>query len=77
MLYRYIGFRTDTTIRNNSYFSVQYENFSLPDPGIIVKLEPRNYKVEAYYLPDTDGNIDEVYIYQHGRYIAACKSVAR
>ena len=44
---------------------------------IIAKLEPRNYKVEAYYLPDTGGNIDEVYIYQHGRYIATCKPVTR
>ena len=66
-----------TTIRNNSYFSVQYKNFILPDPEIIAKLEPRNYKVEAYYLPDMDGNIDEVYIYQHGRYIATCKPVTR
>ena len=77
VLYRYIGFRTETTIRNNSYFSVQYRNFRLPDPEIISKLEPRNYKVEAYYLPDKGGNIDEVYIYQHGRYIATCSPVTR
>ena len=64
-------------IRNNSYLTVQYKNFGLPDPEIIAKLEPRNYKVKAYYLPDTDGNIDEVYIYQHGRYIATCKPVTR
>ena len=56
---------------------MQYRNFRLPDPEIIGRLEPRNYKVEAYYLPDRDGNIDEVYIYQHGRYIATCGPVAR
>lgn len=77
VLYRFIGFRTDTTIKNNSFFTVQYNNFILPDPEIISKLEPRNYKVEAYYLPDTDGNITEVYIYQHDRYIATCKPVKR
>lgn len=77
VLYRYIGFRTDTTIRNNSFLVVQYKNFSLPSPETIAKLEPRNYKVEAYYLPGTDGSINEVYIYQHGRYIATCKPVAR
>ena len=44
---------------------------------IIEKLEPRNYKVDAYYLPDADGTINEVYIYQNGRYIATCKPVAR
>lgn len=77
VLYRYIGYCTETTIRNNSYFIVQYRNFRLPDPEVIGRLEPRNYKVEAYYLPDRDGNIDEVYIYQHGKYIATCGPVMR
>ena len=77
VLYRYIGFHTNTTIRNNSYFKVQYKDFRLPDPEVIARLEPRNYKVEAYYLPDSDGNIDEVYIYQNGRYLAACKPAPR
>ena len=27
--------------------------------------------------PDADGTINEVYIYQNGRYIATCKAVAR
>ena len=76
-LYRYIGFRTETTIHNNCYLTVQYNNFVLPDPETIARLEPRNYKVEAYYLPDADGNISEVYIYQHGRYLATCKPVTR
>ena len=77
VLYRYIGFHTNTTIRNNSHFKVQYKDFRLPDPEVIARLEPRNYKVEAYYLPDSDGNIDEVYIYQNGRYLAACKPAPR
>ena len=54
-----------------------YNQYGLPSPEIIEKLEPRNYKVDAYYLPDADGTINEVYIYQNGRYIATCKPVAR
>lgn len=77
VLYRYIGYKAETTIRQNMYLTVQYGQFRLPEPETIAKLEPRNYKVEAYYLPDTDGNISEVYIYQHGRYIATCGPVAR
>lgn len=77
VLYRFIGQHTETTIRQNTYCTVMYNQYGLPSPEIIEKLEPRNYKVDAYYLPDADGIINEVYIYQNGRYIATCKAVAR
>lgn len=77
VLYRFIGQHTETTIRQNTYCTVMYNQYGLPSPEIIEKLEPRNYKVDAYYLPDADGPINEVYIYQNGRYIATCKPVAR
>lgn len=77
VLYRFIGQHTETTIRQNTYCTVMYNQYGLPSPEIIEKLEPRNYKVDAYYLPDADGTINEVYIYQNGRYIATCKPVVR
>ena len=77
VLYRFIGQHTETTIRQNTDCTVMYNQYGLPSPEIIEKLEPRNYKVDAYYLPDADGTINEVYIYQNGRYIATCKPVAR
>ena len=77
VLYRFIGQHTETTIRQNTYCTVMYNQYGLPSPEIIEKLEPRNYKVDAYYLPDADGTINKVYIYQNGRYIATCKPVAR
>ena len=77
VLYRLIGQHTETTIRQNTYCTVMYNQYGLPSPEIIEKLEPRNYKVDAYYLPDADGTINEVHIYQNGRYIATCKPVAR
>ena len=77
VLYRFIGQHTETPIRQNTYCTVMYNQYGLPSPEIIEKLEPRNYKVDAYYLPDADGTINEVYIYQNGRYIATCKPVAR
>lgn len=77
VLYRFIGQHTETTIRQNTYCTVMYNQYGLPSPEIIEKLEPRNYKVDAYYLPDADGAINEVYIYQNGRYIATCKAVSR
>lgn len=76
-LYRYIGEHTSTTIRQNAYLTVQYNQYRLSSPEIIGKLAPRNYKVEAYYMPDDNGDISEVYIYQNERLIDVCHKVVR
>ena len=39
------------------------------------KLEPNNLKVDAYYLPDENGEIGDVYIYQNGNLIDRLKDV--
>lgn len=77
VLYRYIGDHTETTIRQNAYLTVRYNQYRLSSPEIIERLAPRNYKVDAYYLADADGNISEVYIYQNGRLIDTCGKVKR
>ncbi len=77
VLYRFIGEHTETTIRQNSYMTVRYNQYRLSSPEVIEKLAPRDYKVDAYYMPDTDGNIDEIYIYQNGRLIDTCEKVVR
>ena len=76
-LYRYIGEKTSTTIRQNMYVTVQYEQFGLPSPDVIEKLEPRNLKVDAYWLPDADGNVTEVYLWQGDEFICVCKPVTK
>lgn len=77
ILARYIGEKSETSIRRNMYCTVMYNQYGLPDPKLIERLEPRNYNVEAYYLPDMDGKISEVYIYQNGNYIATCGLIQR
>jgi len=72
LLYRYIGEKTTTTIRRNQYMHVSNLKFVLSDPHIVDKLEPNNYKVDAYYLPDEAGDIDNVYIYQNDDFIDTC-----
>lgn len=83
-LYRYIGEKTTTTIRQNMYVTVQYQQYQLPDPTVIEKLEPRNMRVDAYWLPeDPAGNAagtaapKEVYLWQGDEFICVCKPVAR
>lgn len=68
-LSRYIGERVETSIRRNSTVRVCYEDWWLSSPGILEQLEPNNYKVTAYYLPDKNGAPQDVYIFQGDRYI--------
>ena len=77
ILYRYIGEHTATTIKQNMYCTVQYQQYRLPSPAEIEKLAPRNMKVDAYWLPDADGNVKEVYLYQNGEYICTCGLLER
>lgn len=77
VLYRFIGNQTTTTIKQNMYCTVQYQQYRLPSPAEIEKLAPRNMKVDAYWLPDADGNVNEVYLYQNGEYICTCSLLER
>ena len=77
VLYRFIGNHTTTTIKQNMYCTVQYQQYRLPSPAEIEKLAPRNMKVDAYWLPDADGNVNEVYLYQNGEYICTCSLLER
>lgn len=72
VLYRFIGEHTATTIRQNMYCTVQYQQYRLPSPEVIERLAPRNMKVDAYWLADASGNVNEVHLYQNGEYICTC-----
>lgn len=72
---RYIGEHVETSIRRNSYCRVNYTDWWLSSTEVLEKLAPNNYKVDAYYLPDDDGNFTEVYIYQNGQLIDQLQNV--
>lgn len=74
-LARYIGNHTATSIRRSQYVTVQYGKYQLTSPQVLKKLKPNNYNVDAYYMPNEDNEITEVYIYQEGHLIDACKPV--
>ena len=68
-LFRYIGFRTDTSIRNNNHVRCCCRDYELSDFGSLDRLEPNNRRVTAYYLPDEEGYAGSVYLYQGDTYI--------
>lgn len=75
LLYRFIGERTRTSIRRNMYCTVRGVKFGLPSPELIARLAPNDYTVEAFYMPDADGNVSEVYLYQDNNFIATCAPI--
>ena len=76
-LLKHIGFRTETTIRNNDYCQVMYEKYAIDKQEAIYRLRPNNYSVVAYYLPDRDGSIGNVLIFQGDSFITQATKVER
>ena len=76
LVYKTIGEHTETTIRRNQYVNVQYDKYGLPDPEVINRLLPNNYTVDAHYLPDDNGMISEVFLYQRGKFICRCEKIS-
>ena len=69
--------RTEKSIRNNDFASVQYEKYAIDNQGAIDWLKPHNYSVEAFYVPELDGTIGEVYLYQGDTFITRATKIER
>ena len=72
---RYIGDRTNTTIRRTQYVTVQHAKYQIPSPEIMAKLQPNNYSVNAYYIPELDGEIKSVYLWQNDEFIGEAAKI--
>lgn len=68
-LYRYIGNETPTGIRQNDYLQCANETFEIVDFDCLRRLKPNNTSVDAYWLPEENGSIDRIYLYQDDTYI--------
>lgn len=75
VLARFIGEHVETSVRRNSYCRVGYTDWWLSGTEVLERLAPNNWKVDAYYLTDDDGNITDVYIYQNGMLVDKLQNV--
>ena len=75
VLARFIGDHVETSVRRNSYCRVGYTDWWLSGTEVLERLVPNNWKVDAYYLTDDDGNITDVYIYQNGMLVDKLQNV--
>ena len=72
---RYVGEKVSTTIRRNSYCLVLHKDWWLSKTEAIELLAPNDYKVDAYYLSDEEGNVTDLFIYQGDMYIDRLEDV--
>lgn len=64
-LAKFVGERVSTSIRRNSYCRVCGEDWWLSKTEVLELLAPNDYKVEARYLTDEQGEITDMYIFQN------------
>lgn len=75
MVYKSIGEHTHTTINRNQYVTVQYAKYQIANVAVLERLLPNNYSVDAYYLPDGEGMVSEVFLYQNGTYLCKAEKI--
>jgi hypothetical protein len=75
--FKNMGFKTETSLRNSKYMTVQYAKYCLPDPELVDRFKPNNYGCEAYWLANEDGTIDSIYVWQSSQFIGKCKKVTK
>lgn len=72
IILKHLGNRTDTSVRNFDFVRVQYKMYRIDSDHVLSLLLPNNYDVQAYWLPNQEGEITEVYLYQGDKYL--CKA---
>lgn len=64
-LAKFVGERVSTSVRRNSYCRVCGEDWWISKPEVLELLAPNDYKVEARYLTDEQGEITDMFIFQN------------
>jgi len=68
---------TETSLKQGRSFTVDYREWWLNDTSLIERFKPNNTNAQAYYMPDNDGAINEIFVYQDERYIDTPRDLGR
>ncbi len=75
IILKHIGNRTDTSIRNFDFVRVQHKDYTIDTDKVLPMLAPNNYEVQAYWLPDDNNEIKDVYLWQGDKYLCQAKQI--
>ena len=68
---------TETSLKQGRSFTVDYREWWLSDVSLIERFKPNNTNAQAYYIPDSNGNINELFVYQDERFIDNPRDLGR
>ncbi|MDH8700851.1 hypothetical protein M2138_000185 [Dysgonomonadaceae bacterium PH5-43] len=68
---------TETSLKKGSTFTVDYREWWLNDASLIERFKPNNTNAQAYYIPDNNNEVSEIFIYQDERYIDSPRDLGR
>jgi len=68
---------TETSLKKGQTFTVDYREWWLNDPELIDRFKPNNTNAQAYYIPDANSVINEIFVYQDERYIDSPRDLGR
>jgi hypothetical protein len=71
------GKYTETSLKKGQAFTVDYREWWLSDAGLIERFKPNNTDSQAYYIPDSTGAINEIFVYQDERYIDSPRDLGK
>jgi hypothetical protein len=63
------GIVRETSLKQGATFTVDYREWWLSDASIIKRFNPHNTGALAYFIPDNNGKVNEIYVYQGDRFI--------
>lgn len=73
VVYKAVGYHTATSLRRNQYVTVRGAKYQIENLGALDRISAyNNGSVDAFYLPDNEGMIEEVFVYQNNSYV--CKA---
>ena len=73
----YVGIPVKTSIQRNSTVQAINTKFWIENFEMLKKLEPNNTDVIAYYIPDENGEVEKLYLYQNNKYIGVADTIKR
>jgi hypothetical protein len=75
LISQYIGYKVVTSVQRSQKVRVKNDLYQLPSPKVIELLN--DLTVVAHYIPDVNGNINQVHLYQDGQFICTCDKLER